>query len=341
MLEFISLCRAANCFSDGKLDPFGRICLCGGNNTQISCCRFRQEWSTLSDSKKERYISAVLTVSTDPIYKPLYQELIKKYQKSFSTLAQRTLPETSQFIPWHRYFLLEYEDLLRLVNRDITIPYWDWSISTTKPYSLPVFDPITSFGNSSDPETSCVTSGRFRMEEFKISLLNGSTGCLRRDYRNYTFFDRRNLEDILSLGVDMFDEFHSSIQLLLNLNIRCFVGGEMCTMNAASDPLYILHLARLDMLIQQWQERDKDNVIIKQSDETVSLVETLDDSLLLSNFSSNSELPYGTCIQYAPLQPLEEEQRSAMVQCIPETELESVPLTNRDKQVLLRICDQT
>ena len=57
--------------------------------------------------------------------------------------------------------------------------------------------------------------------------------------------------------------------------VWCFVGGEMCTMNAASDPLYILHLARLDMLIQQWQERDKANVIIKWSDKTVPLVKSL------------------------------------------------------------------
>ena len=31
---------------------------------------------------------------------------------------------TAQFFPWHRYFLKIFEDQLRLVHPNITIPYW-------------------------------------------------------------------------------------------------------------------------------------------------------------------------------------------------------------------------
>ena len=283
------------------IDQFGRICNCEDGQLE-SCSRYRQDWAMLTDGEKQLYISAVLTVATDPRYQPLYNLLIKRYQESGPTLAQGTTPETSQFFPWHRYFLLEYEDLLRLVNSSITIPYWDWTLLPTDPYSSPVFDPVTGFGNSSNSTTTCVTSGPFREEVFQVTPSAGK-GCLRRTYNDFTFPSRSIIQsEALDFPASMFDDFHRSLQLFFHLNIRCFVGGHMCEPNAGNDPLYLLHLARIDLILDSWQSMDTARATVRYAGDNTPLVLTFDDELIVSNFFSNGNLPYNVSVQYAPLQ---------------------------------------
>lgn len=335
----------ARCSHDNEIDKFGRICNCSTNGTHQSCCRYRQSWSSLSSWQREQYVSAVLTVSSDPTYQPLYRAIISKYRTSFGSLAQNTDPEASQFIPWHRYFLLEYEDLLRLVQKNITIPYWDWSTSPSSPYAAPVFHPTTGFGDASDPATGCVSAGPFRDGEFEVISPNGSLGCLMRKYGNYTFINRELLDKSLALSADM---FHNFVQLFLTLNIRCFVGGAMCSTNTASDPLFPLHLARVDLFVQRWQERGEANSVVQRSNKADNLQHTLTESLSVSDFCSNDELPFGTCVKYAPLGPVGvvdegEGPTVSTFQCAPVDTLWRATgwLSEQASLYLTRTCDNT
>ena len=299
---------AGSC-SDGEsvMDFAGRLCQCV-NGKLTSCCRYRRDWTSLSQAAKQLYIDTVKTVSSNPDFQPLYNELVRRYQESFNTLAQDTVPETSLFVPWHRYFLLEYEDLLRMVDPSITIPYWDWSVMYTRPYyESPVFDPKTGFGNSADNVSMCVTSGPFREGEFVVAPSAGST-CLMRKYDDFQYPSRGFIEsDVLPLTAVNFSQFHNSIQLLFNLNVRCNVGGHMCTSNAANDPLYLLQLSRIDLIVDRWQAMDEARATARYANNNNPLVLTFDDSLTASDFSNNSALPYGVCVKYSPLQSSEEE----------------------------------
>lgn len=270
------------------------------------CCRQRQDWTTLSLTEKQGYINAVKTVSTSPEFQPLYNELVKRYKDSFNTIAQYTMSESSQFFPWHRYFLLEYENLLKMVDPLISIPYWDWSLKPTKPYKSSVFDPDSGFGDSADNASMCVSSGPFREGVFTVTPSAKGT-CLKREYTALQYPSRLHIEnEFLSLGAESFDQFHNSIQLFVSLNARCYVGGHMCTEEAANDPLYLLLLARIDLILHRWQSMDEERAAVRYGDEKDSLVLTFDDSLTVSDFSANSALPYGVCVQYAPLQAIEE-----------------------------------
>lgn len=290
----------------------------------------------------------MLTVSSDPTYTPLYHTLVTKYRTSFDTIAQSTLPDTSQFIPWHRYFLLEYEDLLRLVRKNLTIPYWDWSASPSSPYAGFVFDPAEGFGNGSDPGTGCINTGPFRDTNFEVTSPNGSSNCLTREYNVYTFLGRGILNESLSLPASMFSEFHNFVQLHVMLNTRCFVGGEMCSINPASDPLFLLHLARVDLFVQEWQELDEgDNSVVQGSKGADGLEHTLTESLLVeSDFSSNENLPFGTCVKYAPLDPVGVVDGSNDMQefhCAPMDKLRSAMggLSEQATLYLTRTCGNT
>ena len=287
------------------MDSAGRLCQCV-NGELTSCCRYRQDWAALSQQGKQHYIDAVKTVSSSPDFQPLYNELVRRYQDSFNTIAQNTVPETSLFVPWHRYFLLEYEDLLRMVNPSITIPYWDWSVMYKRPYESPVFDPQTGFGNSTDSVSMCVTSGPFREGEFEVAPSAGNT-CLMRKYDDFEYPSRGFIESaVLPLKAANFSQFHNSIQLLLNLNIRCNVGGHMCTNDAANDPLYLLQLSRIDLIVDRWQAMDEARANVQYANDNSALVLTFG-NYAVSDFSNNSALPHGVCVKYSPLQPSEEE----------------------------------
>lgn len=336
---------AANCSHDDEIDQFGRICKCSSDGLPHNCCRYRQSWSSLTSLQREQYLLAIHTVSSDPTYIPLYRTLITKYRTSFDTIVQSTVPEVTQFIPWHRYFLLEYEDLLRLVRKNLTIPYWDWSASPSSPYAGLVFDPTEGFGNASDPDTHCVTTGPYREGSYEVTSSNESVGCLTREYNNYTFFSREVLNETLSLPASMFGEFHNFVQLFLMLNVRCFVGGEMCSTNAASDPLFPLHLARLDLFVQRWQERDEANSVVQSSNKADSLEHTLAESFSMSDFCSNDELPFGACVKYAPLDPVGMVNGSdgQVLHCAPADKLRGAigSLSEQASEYLTRTCDNT
>ena len=271
-----------------------------------SCSRLRRDWATLSDEEKEEYITTVKTAAQDPQYQPLYNRLMQSYRDSFARVTQIQISDadTSFFLPWHRCYLLVYEDLLRLVTRNITIPFWDWSLMPETPYDSVVFDPETGFGNSSNSTTLCVTSGPFQEDEFTLSPSAGG-GCLTRVYNDRTFPTSRSTieNEILATEASEFGEFHRSLQLLIHSNLRCFVGGVMCSSDAPNDPLYLLHLARLDRLFDRWQSQDEARANARYATENIELPLTFS-PLLVSEFSSNQNLPYEVSVVYAPLQPL-------------------------------------
>lgn len=288
-------------------DQFGRICN-AVNGLLESCCRYRRDWTTLSDEEKFRYINAVKTVSSDTSYTQLYNKLIDRYRQSFTSDIQLLNASISQFIPWHRYFLLEYENLLRLVDSSITIPYWDWTVRLRDPYSVPVFDPTLGFGNSANETTLCVSSGPFQEGQFNVTPSAGG-GCLMREYGDSIRFPTRALieNQFLSIPANMFDDFHNAIFQFVNLVVRCTVGGHMCTVNAANDPLYLLQLARVDFTVDRWQNLDESRTNVRYASDTTPLELTFDRTLLVSDFSGNKDLPYGVCVQYSALRPVVEE----------------------------------
>lgn len=284
------------------MDQFGRICNAVDGRLE-SCCRYRQDWSTLTDEEKLRYLDAVKTVTTDPSYSRLYNEFISRYQQSFTTDIQMVNASISQFIPWHRYFLLEYESLLRFVDSDITIPYWDWTVRPSSPYTEPVFDPDLGFGNSSNEVTLCVSSGPFREGQFEVTPSAGG-GCLMRQYLEAIRLPTRELieNQFLLLSAEMFDDFHNAIFQFINLIVRCTVGGDMCSVDAANDPLYLLQLSRVDLIVDRWQSVNEARANERYADDASPLQLTFDRTLKVSDFSTDKNLPYGVCVQYSSLQ---------------------------------------
>ena len=274
-------------------DSCQRRCTCRGG-VLVNCCRVRRDFASLSVTDRERYIQTVLTVATDDRYQAKYEALINQYSASLTTLAQSTDPTVSQFFPWHRYFLLKYEDLLQEVDCRVTIPYWDWSAVPLTPYMTPVWNPDSGFGDLARAKDGCVENGPFRFDRFEI--VGG--GCLQREYRMQMFPNRAIVErDLLTLPAEDFTHFHQVLQVFIHVNVRCFVGGQMCSDEPANDPVYILHLAQIDSIFARWQAIDSSRGSIYLNDNREL---ELSDGNLVSDYRDISNLPGGNSVCYEP-----------------------------------------
>jgi tyrosinase len=74
------------------------------------------------------------------------------------------------FLPWHRQYLLLFEDALRTVSgKEITVPYWDW---TNHGSVSSVFADDFMGGNGDPLQGNVVTTGPFRRGSWHLAVDN-------------------------------------------------------------------------------------------------------------------------------------------------------------------------
>ena len=106
---------AGSCSGSGEeeiLQSLGERCSCVAGQL-VSCCRLRQEWSQLSLAQRQRYIAAVTTVSTDPLYRPAYIQIMQLYLEAFESVVLNEDPQTSQ--------LIVFDDRLKWKSSDLKL----------------------------------------------------------------------------------------------------------------------------------------------------------------------------------------------------------------------------
>ncbi|MEM6452395.1 MAG: tyrosinase family protein [Cyanobacteria bacterium P01_D01_bin.105] len=106
---------------------------------QISDLPQRKSVTELTPSEKAAFVTAVNTLqSTYPNNSQLstYEQFVVQHiltmgfrQSLGATGPARGNPAHSYpaFLPWHRQFLLDFEQALQTVDPNVTIPYWDWT----------------------------------------------------------------------------------------------------------------------------------------------------------------------------------------------------------------------
>ncbi|MEM6452141.1 MAG: tyrosinase family protein [Cyanobacteria bacterium P01_D01_bin.105] len=101
--------------------------------------RTRKSVTALNSAEKSAFIAAVNTLQStypDGSQLSLYEQFVVQHiltmgfrQSLGATGPARGNPAHSYpaFLPWHRQFLLDFEQALQAVDASVTIPYWDWS----------------------------------------------------------------------------------------------------------------------------------------------------------------------------------------------------------------------
>ena len=129
-------------------------------HTEQSCREFRvrKEWRTLTRSEKTEYISAVQCLRERPATianRSLYDDF-PYVHKQFGSYSHKS----AAFLPWHRYFILFYENSLRKeCGYTGGLPYWDWTLDWKNMTQAPIFDSTVGFGGDGDPNGEITVGG--------------------------------------------------------------------------------------------------------------------------------------------------------------------------------------
>ena len=324
------------------LDSVGRRCQCV-NGQLVNCCRYRQDWLNLTNTQRSHYIQAVLNASSNPLYRPHYQNLMQLYYNSSNTPSQSLDSSDTQFLPWHRYYLQQFEDLLRMIDPTVYIPYWDWTLLPENPYQNPIFSPNTGVGNSSDPNTQCVNNGPFQQGEFSLSLISGGS-CLKRIYRKGSLLTRTQLEDIILVEpASSFSRFFSFLTVPY-LTVRCTVGGTICNLKTAptDDPLHLTIVSFVDSVWSRWQSISPQHLQARYGTDTSIL--QLAGGFKVNDYHDTSSLPYNATVCYGePANNIQERQgarqkRDVNFHCLSEEWMEDLGLSDSQKNTVLATC---
>ena len=202
----------------------------------------------MTQEEKCRYVDAVRNVSTTPPYKACYDQLIELYN---TTGIHGT--QNSFFLPWHRWYILGFENLLRNIDCRITVPYWDWSLSPNSWQNSSVWDATCGFGGDGSDNSSCVTTGPFAYPSWNVTRSAGS-GCLKRAFSG-SVPDCATVAFLQQTKLESSNSWRLALEVTLSNNVHCRIGQTMCSRDSPNDPIFFLHHAFIDKLWSDWQNR--------------------------------------------------------------------------------------
>jgi hypothetical protein len=110
---------------------------------QQSTCpltRERKPWNDLRCHEQEEYLEAIRQLKQNG----LYDEFVRVHMQNEA--ASHGTPE---FLPWHRWFIWQFESALRTVSTNnpcMTLPYWPWEMDAGHETQSHIFD-ATAFGS--------------------------------------------------------------------------------------------------------------------------------------------------------------------------------------------------
>ena len=237
--------RCSGSSTAAQYDSRGRRCSCQ-NGVLVRCSRVRKEWHSLTPDERKRYINTVVTASRT--YRICFSYLINLHHLLFTGYEIHGGPNTF-FLPWHRWYILQVENLLRQISPGITIPYWDWSLEANTWTQSEVWDPTNGFGGNGIP----VTTGPFKAGGSYIPPDPNKPIGRRFNGRP------RNCAYIALIvqinDASQYSAWHRGIEVDLHDDMHCNIGATMCTSRSADDPIFFLHHGFIDKLWADWQNK--------------------------------------------------------------------------------------
>ena len=227
------------CSGKGKRhDECNRECECI-NGTLTNCYRVRKEFTTLTKKEKQRYLQAYKILTTKEPFKSKYLKFIHIHCSYFS----KGIHKFNQFFPWHRWYIWQFENLLRQIDCRVTVSFWDWSFWANVAWDKGKHiwkDGFSGLGSNGNPKRDfCVKSGLFReglwvppcfekssqIVRETLDIVKESTGevpkmyvkhdkhplCLRRKFNGFPYSLKR-VKRALELKASEFKDFELEVR---------------------------------------------------------------------------------------------------------------------------------
>jgi len=209
----------------------------------------------MSDLERCRYIRAVIRASTVQPFKSEYDQHIAIHEQLFNSGIHGGT--TSDFVPWHRWFILAYENILRKVDCRVTVPYWEWSLDSDSPFTSDAWNTdsckYTGLGGNGSPSGSCVNTGPFASPGWRLTP-SAQNGCLRRSH-NGAVPVCTAVQDVLDTTTAQFSDFHFGLEVILHNTVHVSIGGTMVTRESSNAPEFFFHHGFIDKIWGDWQEK--------------------------------------------------------------------------------------
>jgi tyrosinase len=178
----------------------------------------RKDQASLTDTEKSRYICAFYMVNNDGTLGQLVDLHAGMYMQHGNL----------RLLPWHRIFLLLFEEALHNYHPDVCIPYWDW----TKPEEQHFPDWLAGILPTVVTPTRTINVLRSPgAESWLAGIVSGAPSALAQT---------------------TYDTFSSPINGIHG-GVHIWVGGTMSDAGISpADPVFWLHHANLDRLWWVW-----------------------------------------------------------------------------------------
>ncbi len=231
------------------------------SNVKCSKIRVRREVTSLTAAEFAKFANAVWILNAGK-HPTAFDAFTMVYMNN-----SHWVQGSDAFFPWNRRFLWTFEEALRSIDPDVTLPYWDWSMTNT-PEQSPVFDQDFCGGNGDPNYNMSVTSGMFA--QWKVQY--PAPHFLSRDFQGHastsgslqdapaggilpSFYIKEVIDSMIyNIHGDMYSTFRQLIAAA-NGNVLTGIGGDMGQPWASNDPLFYLCLAYIDYIYYKYQQR--------------------------------------------------------------------------------------
>ncbi|TXS34386.1 tyrosinase family protein [Streptomyces sp. ms191] len=226
----------------------------------------RKNQATLDADEKRRFVNALLELKRSGRY-DTFVTTHNAFIMSDTDSGDRVGHRSPSFLPWHRRFLIEFEQALQSVDATVNLPYWDWTADRTSRSSLWAPDFLGGTGRARDGQ---VTDGAFARtgNRWTINVRVDGRDFLRRDLgaggRQLPTW--AEVDSVLAMETydtapwnSSSDGFRNHLEgwrgVNLHNRVHVWVGGQMGTGVSPNDPVFWLHHAFIDKLWADWQAR--------------------------------------------------------------------------------------
>lgn len=205
----------------------------------------------MTDLERCRYLRTVKIASTVEPFKSEYDELIAMHEELFFT----GIHGFQFFLPWHRWYILAYENILRKIDCRVTVPYWDWSLNPSDAWTSDVWNDNlckhTGVGGNGTGDLNCVVTGPFAYPGWTMTPSTGNA-CLSRFFNGIPP-DCTAVQDVLDATTAEFDDFLFGVEVLLHNSVHVRINGIMVTVASSNAPEFFLHHGFVDKIWRDWQ----------------------------------------------------------------------------------------
>ena len=224
----------------------------------LFCHRIRKEFTAMNIKERQRFVKVLTTVATNPIFRDKYRSLGRLHSKMPSKLLHH-MPQI--FLPWHRWYLLEFENFLRQVDCRVTIPYWNWSKDAKHwaqaTEASDVWHPGSGgLGGDGGLLHGCVTDGPFKEGHFFIPQNIGES-CLKRSFNlSCSLPSKEQVQN--AIDDENFTVFEDFVRNVIHPALHDCIGGHMSEHHSSAfTPEFWIHHSFVDKIWADWQTKRK------------------------------------------------------------------------------------